>query len=266
MNRVKYTTTSTGTGTLTVSLETGFQAIASAAVTNMSPSRFHYFLLDANGTDWEYGLGTISVSTMTRQVVLESTNAGSALNLSSGTHTILVHKGGIEGMILTCAIEDATPASISANTAADVSSGTLQFDTVIQDDLAVLPSIWVVDTAADEVATPISEWQYPLENCQNGILKGWRAHFIVTVPSTATTGNVGIELGTYFYNPVAAAWAPFINGRANTVSCTTPWIEKLEPDGTGWPQSVDHCSPLIYNDSAASLTPSRVELWIEYRL
>ena len=266
MNRVKYTTTTTGTGNLTLSLETGFQAAASAPVYNMSDSRLHYFILDANGTDWEYGLASISGTALTRQTVLESTNAGAAVSLSAGTHTVFIHKGGVEGLILTCAIQDATPAAISANTAADVASGTLQFDTVLQDDLAALPAAWVVDTTADEVTTPISEWQYPLQNGATGLLKGWRAHFLVKVPSTATAGNVGIEIGTYFGTPIAAAWAPFINGRANTVSCSTPWIEKPEPDGTSWPQSVDHISPLVYNDSAASLTLSRCELWVEFRI
>ena len=266
MNRVKYTTTTTGTGALTVSLETGYQAPGSATVIPFLSTRFPYILLDANGTDWEHGLGSLSGSTLTRQAIIESTNSGSAINLTSGSHTLFVSKAALEGMTLLCAIKDNTPAAISANTMADVSSGTLQFDTVVQDDLATLPTALVTDTAADEVTTPINEWQYPLENCVTGFLKAWRATLIVQVPSTATTGNVGIQLGTYFETPYAAAWAPFINGRANTVTCTTPWIGGPQPDGTAFVIDHDHISPGIYNDSAASLTCSRIELWVEFKV
>lgn len=87
--RVKETTTTTGTGTLTLAgAVSGFQSFSAIADGNTCP----YTLLDANGTGWERGIGTYTASgtTLARTTVLASSNSGSAITLTSGTHTVFV--------------------------------------------------------------------------------------------------------------------------------------------------------------------------------
>ena len=81
-DRIKESTNTTGTGTLTLTGATaGFQTFA--AVGNLSTT--YYAIL--NGNNWEVGLGTYTASgtTLSRDTVLSSSNAGAALNLSGGS-------------------------------------------------------------------------------------------------------------------------------------------------------------------------------------
>lgn len=87
--RVKETTTTTGTGTINLAgAVTGFQTFV-AGIGNANTCG--YALLDANGTGWECGIGTITdgaPDTLARTTVLFSTNANAAITLSAGTHTV----------------------------------------------------------------------------------------------------------------------------------------------------------------------------------
>jgi len=87
-DRVKETTTTTGTGTLNLAgAVAGFQTfVAGVGTTNTT----YYAIEDANGTAWEVGLGTVtdaSPDTLSRSTILAS-STGSAISLSSGTHTV----------------------------------------------------------------------------------------------------------------------------------------------------------------------------------
>ena len=85
-DRVKVTTTTTGTGTLTLgSAVTKFQDFSVVGDGNTT----YYAIESGNGTDWEIGVGTYTASgtTLSRDTILESSNAGSAINLS-GTSTV----------------------------------------------------------------------------------------------------------------------------------------------------------------------------------
>ena len=87
-DRVKETTTTTGTGTISLAGAVGqFQTfVAGIGTTNTT----YYAIEDANGTAWEVGLGTVtdaSPDTLSRSTILAS-STGSAISLSSGTHTV----------------------------------------------------------------------------------------------------------------------------------------------------------------------------------
>ena len=89
-DRVKETTTSTGTGTINLAgAVDGFQTfVAGVGSTNTT----YYAIEDANGTAWEVGLGTVtdaSPDTLARTTILANSNGDtSAITLSSGTHTV----------------------------------------------------------------------------------------------------------------------------------------------------------------------------------
>jgi hypothetical protein len=88
-DRVKETTTTTGTGTLTLAgAATGFQGFSSIGNANTT----FYAITDTGAGDWEVGIGTYTASgsTLSRDTVLSSSNAGSAVNFAAGTKEVFV--------------------------------------------------------------------------------------------------------------------------------------------------------------------------------
>ena len=87
-DRVKETTTTTGTGTISLAgASSGFQTFVAAIG---SGNTTYYAVTDANGTAWEVGIGTVndaSPDTLARTTVLSS-STGSKISLSSGTHVV----------------------------------------------------------------------------------------------------------------------------------------------------------------------------------
>ena len=88
-DRVKETTTTTGTGTVTLAgASTGFQSFSAIGNGNNT-----YYTIAGQGTaEWEVGIGTYTSSgtTLSRDTVLSSSNAGSLVNFSSGTKDVFV--------------------------------------------------------------------------------------------------------------------------------------------------------------------------------
>lgn len=86
-DRVKETSTTTGTGTLTLAgAVTGFQAFSVIGNGNTT-----YYTITDN-TNWEVGIGTYTLSgtTLSRDTVLESSNAGSLVNFPAGSKDVFV--------------------------------------------------------------------------------------------------------------------------------------------------------------------------------
>jgi len=92
-DRVKDTTNTTGTGTLTLAgAVAGFVAFSTAF---NNPTIVYYTI--EGGTEWEVGIGTFT-TTLTRDTVLASSNAGALVNLSAGTKTVFVTIPGQSAM------------------------------------------------------------------------------------------------------------------------------------------------------------------------
>jgi len=86
-DRVKETTTTTGTGTYTLAgAVSGFQSFSVIGNGNTT----YYSISD--GIDWEVGIGTYTASgtTLSRDTILESSNSGNAVNWSAGDKDIFV--------------------------------------------------------------------------------------------------------------------------------------------------------------------------------
>jgi hypothetical protein len=86
-DRVKESTTTTGTGTLTLAgAESGYQSFSVIG----DGSETYYAIV--GDTEWEVGVGTYTASgtTLSRDTILESSNSGSAVNLSAGTKYVFV--------------------------------------------------------------------------------------------------------------------------------------------------------------------------------
>lgn len=88
-DRVKETTTTTGTGTVTLlGAATGYQSFAAVGNANTT----YYCIAAQTGTEWEVGLGTYTAvgTTLARTTVIASSNAGSLVNFSAGTKDVFV--------------------------------------------------------------------------------------------------------------------------------------------------------------------------------
>ena len=88
-DRVKETSTTTGTGTLSLagavsSFQTFVAGIGNSNVT-------YYAIVNDSGTEFEIGIGTVtdaSPDTLSRTTILESSNSDSAVDFSAGTKTV----------------------------------------------------------------------------------------------------------------------------------------------------------------------------------
>ncbi len=102
-DRIKETTATTGTGTLDLAgAVTGFQAFVDA----ISNGAYVPYVIEASNGAWETGYGLFTNSspdTLARSTVTASSNAGAAITLPSGTHTVYVglhaHAAGHRGAL-----------------------------------------------------------------------------------------------------------------------------------------------------------------------
>jgi hypothetical protein len=88
-DRVNETTTTTGTGTVTLlGAVTGYQSFAVVGNANTT----YYTIASQTLSEWEVGIGTYTSSgtTLARTTVLSSSNSGSLVNFSAGTKNVFV--------------------------------------------------------------------------------------------------------------------------------------------------------------------------------
>jgi hypothetical protein len=92
VNRAKMSTSTTGTGTITLgSAETGYQTFADAGVADGDVVRY----VIEDGNDWEIGSGTYTATgTTLSRTVDESSNAGAALNLTGSAVVFITAAAG----------------------------------------------------------------------------------------------------------------------------------------------------------------------------
>lgn len=88
-DRVKDSTTTVGTGSITLSgtAPTGYQSFGTAF--GSTPLTVAYCIADQNGPNWEVGTGVFNGTTgLTRVTVLASSNSGSLVNFIAGTKDV----------------------------------------------------------------------------------------------------------------------------------------------------------------------------------
>jgi hypothetical protein len=116
-DRVQEVSTTTGTGTFTLAgAVTSFQSFSAIGDGNTT---YYAIVL---GSEWEVGLGTYTSSgtTLSRDIILESSNGGTAVNFSAGTKNVFVTYPAEKGLYLDAsgnAIALGTPASATLTNA-----------------------------------------------------------------------------------------------------------------------------------------------------
>lgn len=135
-DRVRETTTTSGTGTISLSGPySGFQAFSVIGNGNTT----YYAIIDAQNGAWEVGIGayTSSGNTLSRATVLSSSNAGSLVNFGTGTkdviltqparRSVLVQEGG-SGLITGVAAFTANGVPYADSTSTLATSPNLTFN------------------------------------------------------------------------------------------------------------------------------------------
>lgn len=246
MNRVKYTSTTTGTGALTLSVVTQFQGEPASINTFAGADAVIYTIIDGDGTDWETGYGTISGTTLTRSAVFESTNADALVSLSANTHTVLISRSFYEGHTITASFIPATTGVVTFSTSTtDI--------TWAQEGQNANSSIIDGDDdcpgqAGGAIATLCANPKAEIPYC-----RGYSLHMRAYVDTTQASDFWALEIDTEgFGTPIAQAWAPITTGYY--LSVTSPIIEAKNPfTGTSDLIDQDTVTYGIKNSSGASI-------------
>ena len=89
-DRVKETSTTNGTGAITLAGAAN-QYVAFSTVCAVGDQNIPYAIVGQTGAEWEVGLGVYSAAnTLTRDLVLASSNANAVVNLSAGTKDVFL--------------------------------------------------------------------------------------------------------------------------------------------------------------------------------
>jgi hypothetical protein len=97
-DRVKETSTTIGTGTLTLAgAVTGFETFSSA-IGNANTT--YYAIVNTTDGEFEVGLGTVGAGTLARTTIISSSNSDSAVDFAAGTKNVFVTLPASKSVIL----------------------------------------------------------------------------------------------------------------------------------------------------------------------
>src|SRR6056300_1192124 len=126
-DRVRETSTTTGTGTFTLAgAQTGFETF-STAIGNTNTT--YYSIVNENG-EFEVGLGTVGAGTLSRDTIISSSNSDAAVNFSAGTKNVFCTLPASKAVILDSSgnIVANNGSNLTNLNATNVASGTLSSD------------------------------------------------------------------------------------------------------------------------------------------
>ena len=155
-DRIKETTTTTGTGTINLGgAVSGYQTF----VQGLGNGHYTYYsIFHQAANEWEVGLGLITdaaTDTLSRDTVLSSSNAGSLVNFSAGTKDVICTMPASKSVIidgdsnisvtanLSATLFSGSGASLTSLNATNVASGTLpnaRLDQQLQDVAGLTPT------------------------------------------------------------------------------------------------------------------------------
>ena len=155
-DRVKETSTTTGTGTFTLAgAVTGFLTFSSA-VGNTNTT--YYAIVHSANSEFEVGLGTVAAGTLARTTVITSSNSDSAVDFSAGTKNVFCTLPASKSVILDASgnIVANNASNLTALNATQLTSGTVpnaRLDAQLQDvaGLAVTDGGFIVGDGSNFV-------------------------------------------------------------------------------------------------------------------
>jgi hypothetical protein len=244
-DRVKDTTTTTGTGDITVSgtAPTGFRTLSTVATADGDT----LFLAIVGGSEWETSLATrVSANVYTRTTILESSNSNAAVNFAAGTKDVFITKAASESAWLIGGTDRAAPTAqtwtnqgvlagtsntSAANLTWNLSSPT---GTGTAGQLAIASSFSSPAAAATTVTMTIAA-PAVITHTAHGFVTGQPVVFTTTgalptgivagttyyVVSRTTSGTSTYNLATSVANAIAGTLITTSGSQSGTHTCTT---------------------------------------------
>lgn len=264
-DRVKETTTTTGTGAISLGgAVANFQAF-SAVLSDADTT--YYAIIDVTNSDYEVGLGTYASSgnTLARTTILESSNGGSAVDFGAGSKNVFiaypaeksVYLDASDQLVINSTAVTSTPAELnlvdgsSAGTivnskavvygaSGEVNATTLQIGgTSITATAAELNYLDITTLGLTEASKAATADANGVVTFDNGISEEYEA---VTSTSNATT--VDLQSSTNFSHTLTENTTftfsnPASSGKVS--SFTLKIVQDASASGytVGWPASVD---------------------------
>jgi hypothetical protein len=131
-DRVRENSVTSGTGTITLTgAVLGFQTFSSA----IGNGNTTYYAIAESGTaNFEVGLGTVGAGTLTRDIVLESSNGGSLVNFGSAAKDVFCTYPAEKSFYLSINDLSIFPSSMfeKSTNSATAATGTVNFDVITQ--------------------------------------------------------------------------------------------------------------------------------------
>jgi len=231
-DRVRETTTTLGTGTVTLAgAVAGFQSFS--AIGNANTTYYTINLPGAN--EWEVGLGTYTASgtTLSRDTILASSNGGSAVNFSAGTKDVFCTYPAGKSAYLDAANNLLIGTTTNTNTSNIVANGTIS-ETVSSTQYLVA-SQYDVGTNPNQI--PLNQYLGDMAfQSSAGVSVGnlTAVNAVLTNPLLTTYGGTGLSsytAGDITYYASGTALTKLGIGTANRVltsSGSAPqWVNTL---------------------------------------
>jgi hypothetical protein len=195
-DRVQETTTTTGTGTITLAgAVSGFQSFSAVGNGNTC-----YYAI-VGETEWEVGFGTYTSSgtTLSRSTILESSNGGTAVNFSAGTKNVFVTYPAEKGIYLDDsgnAIGLGTPATVTLTNATGlpISTGITGLGSNVATFLATPSSANLSSAVTDETGSGSLVFATLPTFGGTGVKFSGSTSGTTTVLATATAGTTTLTL------------------------------------------------------------------------
>jgi hypothetical protein len=150
-DRVKETSTTTGTGTFTLDgAVSGFETFSSA-IGNTNTT--YYAIVNDNG-EFEVGLGTVGAGTLSRDTIISSSNSDAAENFTAGTKNVFVTLPASKAVILDSSgnITANNGSNLTNLNASNLASGTVP-DATFPATLPAISGANLTNLDADDLAS-----------------------------------------------------------------------------------------------------------------
>lgn len=219
-DRIRDTSTTTGTGNITVtgSPPTGYQTFSAVLTVN---DTFYYAIQHQTLGEWEVGLGTYSSSNIfARTTVLSSSNGNAAVNFSAGTKDVFITLAAKKTIQV-----DSTGALVNLSGAIPVSNGGSGATTLTGVLKGNGTSAFTAATAGTDYVAPGTATTFTAKQTFNGSTSVGAANFVnviepITVSATAATGTINYDVTTqsvlYYTNNASANWTVNFRGSSGT--------------------------------------------------
>jgi hypothetical protein len=249
-DRVKESTTTTGTANFTLGgAASGFQTFAIIGNTNTT----YYAAVDQATGDWEVGIGTYSTTgpTLTRDTVLESSNAGSKVVFTAGSKDVFCTYPAERAVYLDAAgsavtvLDIGTLGTSTANiTTANITSGTVSTTPVNNTDIvnkayadAIASGIHFHEAVALATTAALPANTYNNGTSGVGATLTANANGALSVDSTLTIAAerilvkneaAGANNGVYVVTQVGSAGTPYILTRATDFDSVGTGVDQID--------------------------------------